>query len=82
MRRGQNDRLHARVCESRLDVARQLEAMLGCEQRCGVHFQAHAVDEAQLVALALDGSEDVPAPPAETYERRINHSCFSRFVIR
>ena len=73
MRRRQEHRLHARVGDRLLEIGRQLEALGGGEIAHQIGLLADAADEAQALALALHGFDDVLAPASEADDGGVDH---------
>src|SRR5579872_1856593 len=73
MWRCQNDGLNVWVAEHVVELIRQSEAMLSSEGAYRVQLQSDAPYEAKFVAPALNGCDNIFAPPTEADDRKVDH---------
>src|SRR5688572_16947720 len=58
--------LHLRISERGFEGSTERQAFFLCEIAYGIRLLTHTMHEADLVAFALNGADDIFPPPAET----------------
>ena len=74
MRRRQKHAPDARIGDRLVEIAREFEALAGCEIRDLLGLLADAADDAQAAALALHALDDALAPAAKADHGGVNHA--------
>src|SRR5688500_10801070 len=74
MRCGQHHRLDALVAQHAIEVRVEPEAFPVRRVACRLRVPAHALTEAQFLALPVNGIDEIAAPAAQSYDCSVNHA--------